>query len=102
MVSIYDTSFLAHPEWFSRQFHWFYRWLIPRISRHAARLITEKLRIPTIGIGCGENTCDGEIAVITDVIGSYPWFVPPFAKPEADIAASTRAAAEAYVQRVVG
>jgi len=40
VVSIYDTSFLAHPEWFSRSFQWYYRWLIPRIARNADRLIT--------------------------------------------------------------
>ena len=40
VVSIYDTSFLAHPEWFSRPFHWYYRWLMPPIARKAARLIT--------------------------------------------------------------
>ena len=40
VVSIYDTSFLAHPEWFSRAFHWYYRWLIPRVVRGAARIIT--------------------------------------------------------------
>ena len=39
-VSIYDTSFLAHPEWFNRRFRWYYRWLIPRVARGAARIIT--------------------------------------------------------------
>ena len=51
-----------------------------------AAQLTKILKIPTIGIGCGGETCDGEIAVITDVIGSYPWFVPPFATQRAEIA----------------
>lgn len=51
-----------------------------------ATQLTKILKIPTIGIGCGGETCDGEIAVITDVIGSYPWFVPPFATQRAEIA----------------
>lgn len=51
-----------------------------------AAQLTKVLKIPTIGIGCGGETCDGEIAVITDVIGSYPWFVPPFATQRAEIA----------------
>jgi hypothetical protein len=51
--------------------------------------LTEAIPVPTIGIGCGNHTCDGEVAVVTDLLGSYPWFVPPFAKPEADLAAVT-------------
>lgn len=65
-----------------------------------ARELTASLSVPTIGIGCGGHTCDGEIAVITDVLGSFPWFVPPFAKPEADLAKSIRHAASCYIARV--
>lgn len=65
----------------------------------AAR-VTAEIGIPTIGIGCGETTCDGEVAVITDLLGSYPWFVPPFARPEADLATTIRQAATAYRRRV--
>jgi 3-methyl-2-oxobutanoate hydroxymethyltransferase len=67
-----------------------------------ASRITRSVGVPTIGIGCGETTCDGEVAVITDLLGSYPWFVPPFAKPEADLATAISAAARAYCQRVSG
>lgn len=66
----------------------------------AARKLTKKLSVPTIGIGCGGETCDGEIAVITDLLGSYPWFVPPFAQPEANISSSITQAAAAYRNRV--
>ncbi|MCU0794934.1 MAG: 3-methyl-2-oxobutanoate hydroxymethyltransferase [Akkermansiaceae bacterium] len=68
----------------------------------AAREITRAIPVPTIGIGCGENTCDGEVAVISDLIGSYPWFVPPFARPEADIASVIKGAAETYCRKVRG
>jgi 3-methyl-2-oxobutanoate hydroxymethyltransferase len=67
-----------------------------------ARLISESIQVPTIGIGCGGSTCDGEVAVITDLLGSFPWFVPPFAIPEADVAASTKSAVERYIRRVSG
>jgi 3-methyl-2-oxobutanoate hydroxymethyltransferase len=67
-----------------------------------ARALSASLSVPTIGIGCGDHTCDGEIAVITDLLGSFPWFVPPFAKPEADVAASTRSAVANYLTRVRG
>jgi len=62
--------------------------------------LTQILPLPTIGIGCGDHTCDGEVAVVTDVLGSFPWFVPPFAKPEADIAGVTREAVKRYIARV--
>ena len=66
----------------------------------AAARITDTLEIPTIGIGCGEGNCDGEIAVITDVIGAYPWFVPPFAKARADVAGEVKRAAEEYISEM--
>ncbi|MFZ9937597.1 MAG: 3-methyl-2-oxobutanoate hydroxymethyltransferase [Luteolibacter sp.] len=65
-----------------------------------ARALTAGLPVPTIGIGCGDGNCDGEVAVVTDLLGSYPWFVPPFARPEADVAEMTRRAATRYVARV--
>ena len=72
------------------------------IIPETARLLSETLAVPTIGIGCGNHTCDGEVAVVTDLLGSYPWFVPPFAQPEADIAGITREAVGRYVRRVQG
>ena len=69
------------------------------VGRSAAK-ITDALRIPTIGIGCGDGNCDGEIAVITDVVGAYPWFVPPFATVRADVAGETKRAAEEYIAAV--
>lgn len=66
----------------------------------AARQLAAELPVPIIGIGCGEDTCDGEVAVVTDLLGSYPWFVPPFAKPEADVAGATRGAVKRYISRV--
>ncbi len=66
----------------------------------AAKQLTDSLAVPIIGIGCGEHNCDGEVAVVTDLLGSFPWFVPPFAKPEADVAAATRGAVERYISRV--
>ncbi len=68
----------------------------------ASRLLTEKLDVPTIGIGCGNGHCDGEIAVITDVIGSYPWFVPPFATQRADVAGEITKAVKGYLNALNG
>lgn len=66
----------------------------------SAEWITSRISVPTIGIGCGEHTCDGEVMVATDLIGSFPWFVPPFAKPEANLAPQITAAAAAFKERV--
>ncbi|WP_338285036.1 3-methyl-2-oxobutanoate hydroxymethyltransferase [Luteolibacter sp. LG18] len=62
--------------------------------------VTAAVSIPTIGIGCGETTCDGEVTVVSDLVGSYPWFVPPFARVEADVAGEIRKATRAYIDRV--
>jgi 3-methyl-2-oxobutanoate hydroxymethyltransferase len=76
--------------------------ILESVTPAASREITAAISVPTIGIGCGNGTCDGEIAVVTDLLGSFPWFIPPFAKPEADLAAATIAAANKYIRRVKG
>jgi 3-methyl-2-oxobutanoate hydroxymethyltransferase len=68
------------------------------VAAETAREITVAVQIPTIGIGSGEQ-CDGQILVTHDLIGLFPWFVPKFVKPEADVAAEMRKAFEAYVAR---
>ena len=50
----------------------------------------------------GVGRKSSQLAVITDLLGSYPWFVPPFVKHEADLATAPREAAKAYVTRVTG
>lgn len=70
------------------------------VIQETAQAISDELSVPTICIGCGKGTGDGEVAVVTDLLGSYPWFVPPFAQPEADLAAATREAVAKYVARV--
>ena len=74
--------------------------VLESVMPETARFLTSSVAVPTIGIGSGEHTCDGEIAVVSDLLGSYPWFVPPFARPEADLAAATKAAATSYIARV--
>jgi len=48
-------------------------------------LITQKISIPTIGIGAGIG-CDGQVQVINDILGSFTDFVPKHAKQYAKIA----------------
>ncbi|OGW94823.1 MAG: 3-methyl-2-oxobutanoate hydroxymethyltransferase [Omnitrophica bacterium RIFCSPLOWO2_01_FULL_45_24] len=44
-----------------------------------AKLITEKLMVPTIGIGAGPY-CDGQVLVTNDMVGLFDRFVPKFVK----------------------
>lgn len=44
-----------------------------------AKLITESVSIPTIGIGAGSH-CDGQVLVTHDLLGLFERFVPKFAK----------------------
>jgi 3-methyl-2-oxobutanoate hydroxymethyltransferase len=53
--------------------------LLEAIPMGLAKKITEKLSIPTIGIGAGPY-CDGQVLVLHDVIGLFDRFLPKFAK----------------------
>jgi 3-methyl-2-oxobutanoate hydroxymethyltransferase len=68
------------------------------VAPEAARKITKKLEIPTIGIGSGSH-CDGQILVTHDLIGLFPWFTPKFVSPEARVADDIRRAAQAFIRR---
>jgi len=57
--------------------------------------ITEALAIPTLGVGAGPH-CSGQIRVFHDVVGGFPWFVPPFARVYGDVAETIAASVETY------
>ena len=50
------------------------------VPEEVGRLITEKLSIPTIGIG-GGRYCDGQVLVFHDTLGLFEKFLPKFVKP---------------------
>lgn len=64
-----------------------------------AKLITQKANIPTIGIGAGPD-CDGQVQVISDILGLYTDFVPKHAKQYAKLAEEIEAAVSDYVTEV--
>jgi len=63
--------------------------------------VTPSLQIPSIGIGSGDG-CDGQILVLHDLVGLFPWFRPKFAVPRAELAAPLTQAARDYVAAVRG
>ncbi|HTJ27205.1 MAG TPA: 3-methyl-2-oxobutanoate hydroxymethyltransferase [Candidatus Limnocylindria bacterium] len=60
--------------------------------------VTERIAIPTIGIGSGPS-CDGQVLVLHDVLGLYP-DAPPFAKQYAALADGATIALRAYADDV--
>lgn len=64
-----------------------------------AREITESIRIPTIGIGAGIH-CDGQVLVISDMIGLFEEFRPKFVRAYADVAGVIRKAVKEYIDDV--
>lgn len=64
-----------------------------------ARAITERLVIPTIGIGASP-ACDGQILVTDDLLGLFTEFTPRFVKRYAELAPAIAAAAAAYAEDV--
>jgi 3-methyl-2-oxobutanoate hydroxymethyltransferase len=64
-----------------------------------AQEITERLKIPTIGIGAGQY-CSGQVQVFHDLLGLYPSFGPRHAKRFADAGTVMQDALTDYVKEV--
>ena len=64
-----------------------------------AQAITQRLTIPTIGIGSGPF-CDGQVLVTYDLLGLFERFKPRFVKRYAELASTIRQSASAYIQDV--
>ncbi|MEA2027067.1 MAG: 3-methyl-2-oxobutanoate hydroxymethyltransferase [Chloroflexota bacterium] len=70
------------------------------VPAELSRAITERLSIPTIGIGAGPYT-SGEIQVITDVIGLTQGFTPRHARRFGEVGEALSQAVKAYRDSVV-
>ncbi|KAK3679596.1 cell wall biogenesis and architecture protein [Vermiconidia calcicola] len=75
--------------------------VLEAIPADVATLVTNKLRIPTIGIGAG-NGCSGQVLVQVDMSGNYPpgRFLPKFVKKYGDVWGEATRAIEAYKSEV--
>ena len=69
------------------------------IPAKLAEIITNKLTIPTIGIGAG-NKCDGQVLVINDMLGIYSDFTPKFVKKYANIKDEINKGLSNYIEEV--
>jgi len=64
-----------------------------------AKLITERVSVPTIGIGAGVH-CDGQVQVVNDLLGFYIDFVPKHAKQYAKIHETISSSVSEYISEV--
>lgn len=69
------------------------------VPRELARLITSRLKIPTIGIGAGPY-CDGQVLVINDMLGLFTDFIPKHTKQYVKLAGAIRSAVSDYINDV--
>ncbi|KAI0026145.1 3-methyl-2-oxobutanoate hydroxymethyltransferase [Xylariomycetidae sp. FL0641] len=77
--------------------------VLEAVPAEIATIITQKLSIPTIGIGAG-NGCSGQVLVQVDMSGNFPpgRFIPKFVKQYGNVWAESSRAIEAYRDEVKG
>ena len=73
--------------------------LLEGIPAEAGKLITQRLRIPTLGVGAGPH-CDGQALLVSDVLGIYQVFTPKFVKRYAKLGDEMRRALSEYISDI--
>jgi 3-methyl-2-oxobutanoate hydroxymethyltransferase len=69
------------------------------VPREVARMVTERVPVPTIGIGAGPD-CDGQVLVFHDLLGVEDRIAPKFVRRYASLKADAVAAVGAYAADV--
>jgi 3-methyl-2-oxobutanoate hydroxymethyltransferase len=69
------------------------------VPPEVAAFIRDELPIPVLGIGAGEQV-DGQLLIVSDVLGTFQAFTPKFVKKYADLAGVSTAALSEYVADV--
>lgn len=64
-----------------------------------AKLVTDSIQIPTIGIGAGAG-CDGQVLVVYDMLGMFSDFKPKFVKHFANAGDVIREAVKSYIEEI--
>jgi 3-methyl-2-oxobutanoate hydroxymethyltransferase len=75
--------------------------VLESVPDRLAHLVSQKLEIPTIGIGAGAG-CDGQVLVTHDLLGLFERFTPKFVKRYANLHAEMRRAFREYKEDVEG
>lgn len=73
--------------------------VLESVPARLAELISQRLEIPTIGIGAGVG-CDGQVLVTHDLLGLFDRFTPRFVKKYADLHGEMKRAFSAYKDEV--
>jgi 3-methyl-2-oxobutanoate hydroxymethyltransferase len=73
--------------------------VLEMVTEEVAKVITETVSVPTIGIGSG-RFCNGQVLVLHDLIGLYPSFTPKFAKRYVDVAGMIKQALQNFTVEV--
>jgi 3-methyl-2-oxobutanoate hydroxymethyltransferase len=73
--------------------------LLEAVPPEVAAFIREELPIPVLGIGAGAEV-DGQLLIVSDVLGTFQAFTPKFVKKYADLAGVSTAALSEYVADV--
>jgi 3-methyl-2-oxobutanoate hydroxymethyltransferase len=74
--------------------------LLEAIPAPIAKRITERLRVPTIGIGAGVY-CDGQVLVVHDMLGLFDRFTPKFVKRYVNLSELMLKAFASYKEEVL-
>jgi 3-methyl-2-oxobutanoate hydroxymethyltransferase len=69
--------------------------LLEAVPPEVAGFIARKLRIPVLSIGAGP-LCDGQLLIVSDLIGQFQAFTPKFVKKYCDVATTVTEAMKAY------
>ena len=73
--------------------------LLEAVPAPIAKMVTERLSVPTIGIGAGLH-CDGQVLVVHDMLGLFDRFTPKFAKRYINLSEPILKAFETYIDEV--
>jgi 3-methyl-2-oxobutanoate hydroxymethyltransferase len=73
--------------------------LVEAVAPEVTRLIHQRLHIPVYSIGAGPH-CDGQLLIVSDLLGIFEAFTPKFVKKYANLADDIKAAFQEYAREV--